>query len=400
MMPYFKYRGVTLSGDIKKGKMFAASFSNLDSTLLKRDIACISAIETSTYLLPRMTQEMVMHFLERLSMLLQAGILLPDALVVLRDSFGNIRMQLVIADIHTKIEQGIPLHKALEAHKDIFDARMVHMVYIGQETGSLAITMQVLADYLQTAMDFRAKIKSAMMGPLISCVFFLGIVIILVVGIIPILASVFESAHQQLPSLTRGLLAVSYWFRSWYGIGVMITIAAIAPLILRFIRHNTHVKHVYDKVILRIPYLCRYVYDVQRVRFLDSLALLVRGKVPLNIALSIAQHACTNHIIYAYVVTLGETVSQGKSLSSAFQQCPGELFSQEDCAIVAIGESSCRLSSALSQVADNSRSRIARSIHYVTTFIQPLLLIALGLMVTLLILAIYAPIFTLSWAII
>lgn len=398
-MPYFRYRGVNLSGRFKTGKMFAANTCDLDSILLKHDLAFISATETSTYFLPRITKETVMHFFERLSMLLHAGILLPDALIILRDSFSHVRMQLVIADLYTQIEQGIPLHKALEKHKDIFDERMVQMVYIGQETGSLAITVHALAEYIQTVMAFRAKIKSAVMGPLISFTFFIGIVIVLVVGIIPTLASVFESAHQQLPVITQALLAISGWLRSWYGISIMLFIAIAITIILKAIKNNAHVKQICDKMVLRVPYVRRCVYDAQRVWFLDSLTLLVKGKMPLDAALSIARHSCTNNIIYTYVATLEQAVSQGKSLTSAFQQCPGEFFSQEDNAIIAVGENACQLSLSLSQIADNSRNHVARSVNYITTVIQPLLLIILGLMITLLILAMYAPMFTLSWVI-
>lgn len=398
-MPYFRYQGVNLSGRIRTGKLFAADMCDLDTILLKRDIAFISATEASTRFLPRITKETVMRFFERLSMLLRAGILLPDALIILRDSFSHVRMQLVIADLYTKIEQGIPLHKALERHKDVFDERMVHMVYIGQETGSLAITVHALAEYIQTVMAFRAKIKSAVMGPIISFTFFIGIVLILIVGIIPTLAAVFESAHQQLPAITQALLAISGWLRSWYGMSMILFVIFAVSVVLKTIKNSATIKRMHDSIVLRIPYVRRFVYDTQRVWFLDSLVLLVKGKMPLNVALSVAQHSCTNDIIYTYVATLEQAVSQGKPLTSAFQQCPGEFFSQEDNAIIAVGESACQLSLSLAQIADNSRNHVARSVHYMTTVIQPLLFIILGLMITLLIVAMYAPMFTLSWVI-
>lgn len=398
-MPYFRYRVVNLLGRFKTGRMFAANTCDLDSILLKRDLAFISATEASTIFLPRITKETVMLFFERLSMLLHAGVLLPDALIVLRDSFSHVRMQLVIADLYAKVEQGIPLHSALEKHKDIFDERMVQMVYIGQETGSLAITVRALAEYIQTVKTFRSKIKSAVMGPLISFMFFVVIVLILIVGIIPTMASVFESAHQQLPAITQTLLTVSGWLRSWYGISLVLFIVIAVITVLKTIKNNVRAKHTYDKVILRVPFVYRFVYDAQRVWFLDSLVLLVKGKIPLDAALSIAQHSCTNSIVRAYVATLEQAISQGKSLTSAFQQCPGEFFSQEDHAIIAVGEKACQLSIALEHIADNSRDHVSRSVTYITTVIQPLLLIILGFMITLLILAMYAPMFTLSWVI-
>jgi type IV pilus assembly protein PilC len=156
---------------------------------------------------------------------------------------------------------------------------------------------------------------------------------------------------------------------------------------------------MYDGFVIRIPYVCDIIYDTQRAWFLDSLALLVHGGMPLVPALSVAERSCVNSKIFEYLATVTKAVSAGTSLSVALEQCPGNLFSPETIAIIAVGENVGQLGTALAQAADVSRSCAARSLAFIVTVLQPLLFIVLGLLITMLILAVYAPIFTLSWAI-
>jgi type IV pilus assembly protein PilC len=116
-------------------------------------------------------------------------------------------------------------------------------------------------------------------------------------------------------------------------------------------------------------------------------------------ALTIAERSCANSKILEYVSSVSKAVAGGAPLSVALERCGGELFLPETTAIIAVGENIGQLGSALAQTADISRMRATRSITFLTTVIQPLLFIFLGLLVTLLIVAVYAPIFTLSWAI-
>ena len=398
-MPYYHWKGVDLAGQIKAGRVFSASTPALDLLLFKRDIALISWKILPIRFLPSITKETIMQFFERLATLLRAGVLVPEALVILRDTMGHVRVQILIDDIVKQVERGTPLHKALATYPDIFDERMIQMVYIGQETGSLPITVAAIASYLETVLAFRAKVKAAAMMPLISFLFFLAIVAVIIVGIIPTFASVFSSVNQPLPMVTRSLLAISDFLRSWQGLVVVGLGSIVLFWGVRWLFKRPSVKQAWDVMVINMPYVRDITYDTQRAWFLDSLVLLVKGGMPLVPALSIAERSCVNSRIYSYVATISNAVALGSPLSIALEQCPGGIFAPESIAIIAVGENIGQLVSALSQTAEISRTRAARSIAFITTVIQPLLLIILGLMIMLLILAVYAPIFTLSWAI-
>jgi type IV pilus assembly protein PilC len=396
-MPYYHYKGVDLSGRICSGRVYAASTDILDQFLFKRDIALISCAQVPFYFAPSITKESVMHFFERFAILLRAGVLVPEALTILRDTMGHVRMQIVLEDITMQVHSGIPLHAALAIHSDIFDERMVQMVYIGQETGSLPVTMQAVASYLQTVLAFKAKVRSAALVPLMSFLFFIVVVVIVIIGIIPTFVSVLHSVNQPLPWITRSLLAVSSTMRSWLGLAVIAGTLGFGVWAIHMLSRNARVKQLYDSFVLHIPYVKNIIYDMQRAWFLDSLALLVHGGMPLVPALSVAERSSVNSKIFVYLATVGKSVAAGTSLSVALEQCPAGLFSPETMAIIAVGENVGQLSAALSQAADVSRTRATRSLNFMTTVLQPLLFIILGLLITLLILAVYAPIFTLSW---
>lgn len=398
-MPYYHWKGVDVSGKSRRGRIFAATPIVLDSFLMKRDIALTSYKKISTKFLPAIRQETVMYLFERLATLLRAGVLVPEALIILRDTMGHVCMQIVLENITQQVEQGMPLHKSLASHPEIFDERMVQMVYIGQETGSLPIATEALATYLGTVLAFKAKIRSAAMVPLISFVFFVAVVAVVIVGIIPMFVSVLQSVNQPLPFVTRTLLGLSSFVRSWQGIATTAAMIILFVCGFKWLSRRSQAKRFYDLIIIRIPFIKDILYDSQRAWFLDSLTLLVRGGLPVVPSLSIAERSCVNSKIFEYLSSVSKAVSVGVPLSVALEQCGGDLFSAETTAIIAIGENIGQLSAALEQTAAISRMRAARSITFLSTVIQPLLFMILGLLVTLLIVAVYAPIFTLSWAI-
>jgi type II secretory pathway component PulF len=258
--------------------------------------------------------------------------------------------------------------------------------------------VQALASYLQTVLAFKAKVRSAALVPLMTFLFFIVIVVIVIIGIIPTFVSVLHSVNQPLPLITRSLLAISTVMRSWFGLAVIAGTLGFVFWTIRILSLNTRAKQMYDSFVIRIPYVKDIIYDTQRAWFLDSLALLVHGGMPLVPALSVAERSCVNSAIFAYLTTVERAVAAGSSLSIALEQCPAGFFSPETIAIIAVGENIGQLSTALSQSADLSRNCATRSINFITTVLQPLLFIILGLLITLLILAVYAPIFTLSWA--
>lgn len=398
-MPYYAWKGITLQGLMKSGKMFAVNQETLDAQLFKRDIALIKNKTAFTYLLPRITIKTQAQFFDQLATLLDAGILVPQALSLVRDTMGHVRMQLLLSDITADVERGLALSSALERQKQCFDDRMVQMVFIGQESGSLPVTVKALSVHLETVFAFREKIKSAAMAPLISFIFFIAIVLLIVIFLMPTMASIFNSLNQPMPFITRIFLSASTFLRSWQGL--LLTLAGLGVLffVLKKLFRRECVKRSIDKLALKIPFVRDIVLDTQRAWYLESTALLISGGMQLVPALAIAQRSFSNSILQEQGREIQLAVAAGTSFSKAMSSVDSELFPYDCCAIIQVGENAGSLAPALHKAALDARTRALRHGAFISRVIQPLLLIILGLMITLLILAVYTPILTISWTV-
>lgn len=398
-MPYYKWKGVTLNGTIKSGKMFAVNQEALDQFLFNRDIALIKIDSTHTMLVPSITLKTQAQLFGQLATLLDAGILVPQALSLVRDTIGHVRMQLLLADITADVERGLSLSAALERHTPIFNERTVQMVYIGQESGSLPITVKTLAVHLETVIAFREKIKSASMTPLISFAFFIVIVLIIIIFVMPTMAAVFSSVNQPMPLVTKAFLAISQFLKSWYGLLITCVGLGLGYVGIRKLLTRDAIKRTVDQYILKVPFFGKIIIDTQRAWYLESVALLISGGMQLVPALRIAQRSFTNGVLQEQGKAVQLAVASGSSFSKAMSQISLELFPYDCIAIIQVGEDAGALASALEKAAADSRNRALRHIGFVSRIIQPALLVILGLMITLLILAIYTPILTISWSI-
>ena len=310
-MPYYHWKGVTLDGSVKSGRMFAVTLQALDNHLFKRDIALIKADEAITWFLPRITVNTRAQCFDQLATLLDAGILVPQALALLRDTAGHVRMQLLLTSITDDVEHGLALSTALERQKGYFDDRIVQMVYVGQESGSLPVTVKALATHLDTIIAFREKIKAAAMAPLISFAFFIVIVFVIVIFVMPTMAAIFSSVNQPMPFITRAFLSASQFLRSWYGLLITSIALVLAIFGLRRAFKRESVSRAYDRIILKVPFFNDIVLDTQRAWYLESVELLISGGMQLVPALRIAQRSLTNTVLQEQAKAITQAVASG-----------------------------------------------------------------------------------------
>ena len=391
-MPYYSWSGVNIFGDVKKGKVFARSDEDLDKMLFARNIALIKYKNLKIpRFLGKITSDDKIHFFRQLGVLLNSGVRLPDALMILCDQAKHVRLKELIFNIELDILQGLSLSEVLAKYPDIFDDLMAQIVKVGQESGGLGASLVQLSDYLEEKQVFYKKIKSASMLPAITLGFFLFITFVIFAFVVPKFAEVFASIGKELPALTRYILGVSNFLRSSMFI-VLLLSAILFLLLLRKYTKFPALKKVSDKMGLAIG-----VYrETFLVNFLRSISMMLKGGVRLVPAIHIASSSIKNDTIKLCVEKLEYDVYAGSSLSQSMIDYGGKLFPQDLVAIVKVGEETGKLGVMLDKAADMYRQKISRSILFFTTIFQPLLMIMLGLLITLLIFAIYIPIFGLA----
>src|SRR5579872_1850639 len=168
-MPYFNWHGIALSGASKKGKLFARTQNELDAILFKRDIALLDcSLASPSRWLRSVSISTKIQFFRQLAALLQAGVLLPEALTIVTEQLDNPRFQEVVYAVANQVHQGKSLGQAMAQYPQLFDSLMIHMVQVGHQAGALAAALDMLSDYLESVVAFQKKIRSAAIMPALT----------------------------------------------------------------------------------------------------------------------------------------------------------------------------------------------------------------------------------------
>ncbi len=393
-MPYFKWRGVDLAGTTKRGKLFAPSLQALDTILLKRQIALLASKPTRLWFTRSISQSLKIQFFQELSLLLESGILLPDALRILACQFSNPLLQEVIQKMTDDVVHGVAFHDTLQKHPHVFQDYMIQMARTGQESGNLAHSLSMLADHLSSLHAYRKTMRSAALGPTITVVFFIAIAVIVFTAVMPTFASIFSSSGQDLPQLTQRMLAVSDWMRSWYALFVVSALIA-SIFVLRYYKRTPAGKLFFDSTVLALPLLGTVARYNGLIQFLSSLSLSVSCGVPLLEALSFAKKALNNSVLAQQVEMIEQDVRTGASLSEAML-AHTNFIGQDVILMTTVGEESGKLGKMLGRACVVYRHKVSTLLSRIATLIQPTLMIFIGLLVAMLIFAIYVPLFNLS----
>jgi len=394
-MPYYSWQGVNIFGDVKKGKAFARSDKDLDQMLFSRNIALIGYKNIKIYrFFGKISAEDKIHFFRQLAVLLDSGVRLPDSLMIICDQAKNVRLKELVFNIEVDILHGVALSESLSKYPDIFDDVMIQIIKVGQESGKLGACLLQLSDYLEEKQKFYKKLQSASILPIITLGFFLIITFVIFAFVVPKFADVLSSIGKDLPTLTQYILKISEFLRSNIFIFFLLFFVSFVFLIKKYVKIPA-IKKLSDKTSVNIS-----IYrESFLVTFLRSISMMLKGGVRLVPAIHIASSSIKNKIIKSQIEALGRDVYAGSSLSQSMIDYGGKLFSQDLIAIVKVGEETGQLGIMLDKAADIYQQKISRSILFFTTIFQPLLMILLGLLITLLIFAIYVPIFSLASAV-
>lgn len=291
----------------------------------------------------------------------------------------------------------MPLHQALSYYPALFDSVMIHMVNAGQEAGALTLSLQILAQHLETKQNFYKKIRAAALLPVLSFFFFISIALVIFIVIMPLFIPIFESMQQEVPTLTQWLMQVSEFLRSfkvvaWTGaLGSLLWLGYV-------VMGKKKRKQIIDKLALQVPGI-RIITVYSATFSFRSVATLLSGGVQLVPALHISKQAVNNAILREQLDDIKEAVAAGNSLQQALVLHPGP-FSRPDIeAMVTVAEESGQLASMLATIADDQHERLERTLSLYSMLVQPCLMIILGVLIALLIVAVYIPILSLSYAI-
>ncbi len=397
-MPYYAWSGVDITGTIRTGKLFAKSETQLDEQLLKQGIALLKSKPAWWHLYRSVSLADKLQFFRQLAVLIRAGVLVPDALVLLADQLAHPVLQEAVHTVADWVSEGIALHDAFNRYPALFSSLMIQQVRTGHESGNLADALEALSDMLEDTNTFYMQLRAALMLPMLTLLFFIGVTGVLFTVMVPRFAQLFATFKHELPYATKLLLRMHQLLTSWRLFVVAALLVSIC-LLISWWRKTEIGKNVLDSLVLRMPFVGRIVVGRFATSFLQSISLLLGSGMSLVPALDVVATGVGNSVLRERVLMVKSEVEQGRSLSIAMMMHASDLFGASVRAMVTVGEQSGQLPALLATVAKTEQQMVMRNLRAVTLLLQPLLMLLLGLLVTLLIVAVYGPIINLSHAV-
>ncbi len=397
-MPIYKYKAKKKFGDIITGKVEARSKNQAALALMNRELLVIeirSIAENSlSYLQSKIlgvkTDDLV-NFTRQLATMISAGLPLSTALSILQEQ-SNPAMSAVVTKVLKDIEGGNTFAKALKEHPDVFSRVYIQLVKAGEIGGVLDNVLERLAVTLEKQKDFRAKTKGAMIYPAIVMIAMVIVAFIMMVFVMPQLTEMYQEFDAQLPWTTRILIGLSnFMAKFWW-----IFIAAMVGLFLglRTWYKTESGEKTIDKLLLKIP-----VYGVLRTKlvlteFARTLSLLIASGVSLLESMDIVGNALNSISFRNAIHKAKDEVEKGVPMSTALQVY--EIFPPILPQMISVGEETGRIDEILQKLSEYYEKESEYAVKNLTTMMEPLIMIILGVGVGFMVVSIIMPIYNLT----
>ncbi|SDM28710.1 general secretion pathway protein F [Oryzisolibacter propanilivorax] len=405
-MPAFSFEALDAEGRVRRGTLDADSpkaargllraqaLVPLDVQALAGDAADGSApgLGQRLFTRPVFNATALAVWTRQLAGLVAAGLPLERALTALAEEAESEPQRHLVAALRAEVNAGAPFARALALHPREFSPIYCAVIGAGEASGALGEVLERLADDLEARQQLRAKLVGAALYPAIVTLVAIVIVLFLVGYVVPQVAGVFAGSKRALPFLTVAMLAISDFVRSygWALLGALVLIAAG----LRMALARPAFREKFDGWWLRLPLVGRLARGYNAARFASTLAMLAGAGVPILRALQAAAETLNNRALRADALHALALVREGAPLASALAQkkrFPGLLSM-----FARLGEQTGRLPQMLERAAGQLGTEVQRRALQLATILEPLLIVAMGLVVMLIVLAVLMPIIQLN----
>jgi MSHA biogenesis protein MshG len=337
---------------------------------------------------PPITEVDVMLFSRQMYTLLKAGVPIMRALAGLQQSTANTSLAEVIGDLRTSLDSGRELSAAMRSHPKVFGPFYVSVIRIGESTGELDQSFNRMFDYMEFDKEIRDRIKAAVRYPIIVVSVIAVAVAVVNIWVIPAFSAIFEAQKVPLPLLTRFLIATSNFFLAFWP-------AMIAALVISIFGVQMYVgtdqgRYAWDRWKLKLPFAGPIILRATLARFARGMSLAVRAGVPIVQAMSVVSEVVSNSYMSLRIQHMRDGVERGESVLRT--ATASGIFTPVVLEMISVGEETGELDSLMEEVADMYEREVDYDIKNLAANIEPILTIALGVMVLVLALGVFLPI--------
>jgi type IV pilus assembly protein PilC len=331
-------------------------------------------------------------FTRQLATMIDAGLAMVQCLQGLAEQTQNKVMRDVIKDVCTRVESGDSFSEALVKHPKVFNRLYVSMVAAGEKGGLLAEILARLATYLENTARLRKKVKSAMMYPCIVTLVAIGITMFLLIKVIPVFGEIYTGFGSKLPGPTQFLIDLSDFVRKWF-IAIIIAIAGLIYGWLYFIKTKSG-REFWDARRIKLPIFGPIAHKICLARFSRTLSSLIRSGVPILEVLQIVSQTVGNVVMEKAIKQASSDIERGEGISAALGKHP--VFPNMLIRMCTAGEQTGKMDAMLERISDFLDDEIETTLSGLTSLIEPILIVFLGVVVGGMVIAMFLPIFKLS----
>lgn len=398
-MASYRYKARDAAGQLQQGALDANSEQAAVEQLRRRqwvplqlEVVEASAdkkrIELSMDIWPsRLSLTDLIVFCRQMYSLMKAGIPIIRAIRGLAESTSSKVLYKLLQQIADELEKGRTLSLALSDHPRDFDRLMVSIIHVGENTGRLDLAFLQLTDYFEQELETRKQIVQATRYPIMVLIALAIALVIVNIWVIPQFATMFSRFHAELPWATQLLLGMSAFFVRWWPL-LLIGLAASVVGLWSWLR-TAQGALVWSRHKLRLPIVGDLINRATLGRFSRSLALMLSSGVPLTAALSLVAEAVDNDFMAERIREMRRNIERGESLLRVSAQ--SGLFTPLVLQMIAVGEETGRVDDMLKEVADFYEREVAYDLKNLTAKIEPLLIAIVAIMVLILALGIFVP---------
>jgi type IV pilus assembly protein PilC len=331
-------------------------------------------------------------FTRQLATMIDAGLAMVQCLQALAEQTTNKIMRDVIKDVCTRVEGGDNFSAALMKHPKVFSRLFVSMVDAGEKGGLLAEVLARLATYLENTARLRKKVKSAMMYPIIVTIVAISITIFLMVKVVPVFGEIYKGFGGKLPGPTQFLITLSNIIKA----NILFILPGMGLMVYGWFAYTKTKsgREFWDRLRIKLPLFGVIAHKICLARFSRTLASLIRSGVPILEVLNIVANTCGNVVMEKAIRSASGDIERGEGISSALGKHP--IFPSMIIRMMTAGEQTGKIDVMLERVADFLDEEIETTLSGLTSLIEPLLIVFLGIVVGGIVICMFLPIFKMA----
>ncbi|MGI9554132.1 MAG: type II secretion system inner membrane protein GspF [Thermodesulfobacteriota bacterium] len=400
-MPVYKYKAINENGSNVQGIIDAESVKSASEKLKKEGIYLSSITETKkgkgrSFIPFRGVSSSELAITTRqFSALISAGLPLEASLVALSEQTEDQKLREVLTQVRDRVSEGSSLTNALTEHRNVFSELYTNIVKAGEASGNLDIVLFRLADFLEKSAALKSRVSSALIYPLFMFVIGSGVLFFMMTYVIPRITKIFEESDRSLPFITLVLITISGFLTDHF-ILILILLGFTVFMSVRFLRSENG-KRFIDRLILRLPVFGKLASKVAISRFSRTLGTLIGSGIPLLDALEIGEAVIGNTVFVDALEKVRVSVREGSNLAAPLRD--SEVFPPLVTRMIAVGEQTGEMEDMFNKIADIYDLQVETTLSALTSLLEPIMILLIGVVMAFIVFAILLPIFDLTSAI-